>query len=104
MKLKKNTLNVMLVLGFVLVGTIFVYRYAVSVNTQSFITERNKLCADLSLALTNESGVDDCYCYFEGFKTGDSSFDSKTLPLCACECMVNGTSVKVGLVEPRSSY
>lgn len=102
MKLKKNTLNIILVIGFLLAVSIGTFKLVQNARLEGYIAERNKVCANLSVALSDEEGIDDCYCYYEGFKTGNQQVDEQTMPLCACECVINGTSYKVGLVEPRA--
>jgi len=100
--MKKNTLNTLLVIAFIVVGTITAYKIVNNTRIERFILERNKVCSNLSVTLSDEEGIDECFCYYQGFKTGNPNVDDNSLPLCACECMVNGTKVTVGLVEPRA--
>lgn len=102
MKLKKNTINIMLVFSIILSIMIITFNISREAQLARLITERNEVCSDLSKELSLDESIEDCFCYYQGFKTGDSVFDEKTLPLCACDCHVNGTLVKVGLVEPKA--
>jgi hypothetical protein len=101
MKIKKSTTNVLLSIGLIIILVIIGARISTEAKLTNLINERNIYCSNLSNALNNESGISGCFCYFEGFKTGDSNIDSKTLPLCACECNVNGTVQKIGILESR---
>ena len=100
MKVKKNTINVLLVITFLVTFGIASFRIIQVSRVQAFLNERNEVCANLSFLLSEDESIDECFCFFEGFKTGDSAVDDRTLPLCACECVVNGTKVSVGLLEP----
>jgi hypothetical protein len=102
MKVSKSTINVLLVIGFILLISVGSLRVIQESRIQAFVSERNEICANLSYALSEEDGLDDCYCYYEGFKTGNEELDGETLPLCSCECVINGTSYKIGIVEPKA--
>ncbi len=101
MKIKRNTLNLFLVFFFIIAGAWISLKISNDAKVAAFINERNSLCANLTKELNNQENISNCYCYFEGFKTGNQKVDEKTLPLCACECNVNGTKVKIGLVEAK---
>jgi hypothetical protein len=102
MRIKKNTIVALSILGLFIIGTVVTVRISKDASIVNFINERNELCGNMSVLLTAEEDIDECFCYFEGFKTGDQSIDDITLPLCACECMVNGTVVKIGLIESQA--
>ncbi len=102
MKIKKNTMSVLLVMIGLVSLSVISLRISNEARISNFIAERNKYCSNLSNALTSQEDIDNCFCYFEGFKTGKPEIDSKSLPLCACDCVVNGTKVKVGIIEPRN--
>ncbi len=99
MRMRRNTINTLLVIGFLVIGAIVVLNINSQARLNRFIAERNAECNNLTIALRDEQGLD-CFCYFDGFKTGNEMIDEKTLPYCACDCVINGTRVSIGLVEP----
>ncbi len=101
MRIKKNTINLLIIMALFVAGAWVSVKISSDARIAAFINERNSMCANLSKALNTQENISNCYCYFEGFKTGNDKVDEKTLPLCACECEVNGTRVRVGLVEAR---
>lgn len=79
------------ILTYVVVRVYSIYRY------EDIIKRKNIYCSNLgdSLAQLNKS----CYCYYEPFASPEG-FEGKTQPLCICECIENGTPVKVGIMSP----
>ncbi|MFA5406442.1 MAG: hypothetical protein WC307_03755 [Candidatus Nanoarchaeia archaeon] len=96
--MKKNTISSLVALCLIVVVTIIGFRISSDAKIANFIAERNILCANWSSVLSADESIDSCYCYYEGFKTGDNNIDSGTQPLCACECVVNGTLTKIGML------
>ncbi len=78
---------------------------SVNISKQATLTrlinEKNAFCQKLGQEMTNQSNIE-CYCYFEGFRTGNQELDQKTNPLCVCECMVNGTIKKVAILQTKN--
>jgi len=101
MRVKKSTLTTITVIGLFAIGTIASINISRQASIANFINQRNKICSNLSLSLTADEAIDKCYCYFEGFKTGNEAIDTKTTPLCSCECTINGTIKKIGVLEAR---
>jgi hypothetical protein len=77
------------------------YNLVRNARIASIIAQKNQLCTNMSALLSAEEGIDECYCYYEGFNSGNPKLDDKTVPVCACECLINGTPYSIGLLEPE---
>lgn len=102
MRISRNAFSTLVIVGLLVTGIIVTLRVSNDARITQFVNERNKFCSNLSIELSGQEGIENCFCYYEGFKTGEQQIDSKTLPLCACECMINGTTQKIGLLEARA--
>ncbi len=84
-------------IGLVAFTAYFGFKISREIYISNIITEREMYCANLTFELAKLNKT--CICHFEGFKTGNPEVDSATSPLCACECVVNGTPVKIGVLD-----
>jgi hypothetical protein len=100
MKFKKKTMKSCVAIMFIALFSIFTFNIVRGARINALLAEKNQICANMSVLLSQEEGIDECYCYYEGFNSGNPELDSKTVPVCGCECIVNGTLYSIGLLEP----
>ncbi len=97
----KNNLYLISLFCFIIFMIYSCFKLVNDSRIQEVINERNSFCANLTFQLAELDK--DCLCYFEGFKTGTPDLDKITSPLCACDCMINGSPIRIGLLSPESS-
>lgn len=98
----KNKLYIVGLFSFIVFSIYFGFKLSNDLAIQEIINERNALCANLTFQLAELDK--DCLCHFEGFKTGTPDLDKVTSPLCACECVINGTAMRIGLLSTETLF
>ena len=98
--MKRRTKNKVYIIGlfsFIAFTIYFGFKLSNDLAIQEIINERNALCANLTFQLAELDK--DCLCHFEGFKTDTPDLDKITSPLCVCECIINGSPMRIGLLS-----
>lgn len=96
MKIKKSTLNLLLIIILISVLTYFTIKISAEASLRALFEENNEKCANLTSAML--AANKNCFCYFQNFGSGNPEVDKQTDPLCACECIENGTPVTIGVL------
>ncbi|MCW1296238.1 MAG: hypothetical protein OH319_00990 [Candidatus Parvarchaeota archaeon] len=94
-KIKKSHIEIFIFLSILIFGTIFIFNYFREIRFQEMVRQRNAYCAQFSEKLREKN--QSCNCFYEHVNPEGMLREAEIL--CTCECNVNGTIQRIGIVQ-----
>jgi hypothetical protein len=94
-RIKKSYIEALVFFIVLILGTIFIFNYFREIQFQEMVKQRNIYCAQFAEKLKEKN--QSCYCFYENVNPEGILKEHELL--CTCECIVNGTKQRIGIVQ-----